>query len=53
METHSEGPVNTLIGLSVRLMLYHHLRCRPNIKTTLGRRFVFDKITTVILIVKS
>ena len=53
METHSEGPVNTLIWLSVGLMLYHCLKRRPNIKTTLGRRFLFDRITTVILIVKS
>ena len=29
-------------------MLYHCLRRRPNIKTTLRRRFVFDAITTVI-----
>ena len=34
-------------------MLYHCLKRRPNIKTTLGRRFLFDRITTVILIVKS
>ena len=31
-------------------MLYHCLRRKPNIKTTLGRRFPFDRITTVILL---
>ena len=29
------------------LMLYHCLRCWPNIKTTLRRRFVFAAFTTV------
>ena len=31
----------------VSLMLYHCLRCWPNNKTTLCRRFVLDAITTV------
>ena len=30
-------------------MLYHCLRRGHNIKTTLGRRFLFDRITKVIL----
>ena len=50
--THSEGSVNTLSCLSAYWMLYHCLRRWSNIKTTLGRRFVFDRATTVILIVK-
>ena len=38
METHSEGPVNTLTCLSVDEMLYHCLRRSPNIKTTWSRK---------------
>ena len=49
METHSEGPEHID---SVDQLVYHCLRRWPNIKTTLGRRFVFDIITTVILIGK-
>ena len=52
MEAHKVCLVNTLTWLSVGLMLYHCPRRRPNIKTTLCRRFVLDGITTVILIVK-
>ena len=48
MEAHSVCPVKIYVGL----MLYHCLRRRPNNKTTLGVRFVFDGITTVDLIVK-
>ena len=40
MEIHSEGQVNTWTCLSVGWMLYHCLRHRPNIKTTLNRCFV-------------
>ena len=36
----------------VGLMLYHSLRCWPNIKTTLRRRFVQDVITTLSPILK-
>ena len=34
-------------------MLYHCLRRRPNNKTILSRRFVFDRVTSVILILSN
>ena len=48
----SSVPINTLTWLWVGLMLYHCVRRKPNIKTALCRRFLFDRITTVIFIFK-